>query len=67
MWQSSTRSASVSTFKYGLCEKSGVLPAVQDGNLRPPGCALVAEGADAGGRGDRDATLRTRDVEPEQA
>ena len=44
-----------------------MLPAVQDGNLRPPGCALGAEGADAGGRGDPYATLRVRHVEPEQA
>ena len=67
MEQSSTRSASLSTFMYGLCQKPGVLPAAQDGKLRPPGCALVDEGADAGIRGDRDATVRVLEVESEQA
>ena len=42
-----------------------MLPAVQDGKSRSPGCALAAESA--GSRGVRDATLRVRDVEPEQA
>ena len=39
-----------------------MLPAVQYGNLRPPGCALVADIANAGSRGDRDATLRVRNM-----
>ena len=30
-------------------------------------CAFAAEGADAESRSARDATLRVRDVEPEQA
>ena len=42
-------------------------PAVQDRNLWPPGCAFTAGDADAESRGDRDVTLRVRDVEPEQA
>ena len=43
-----------------------MLPAVQDGRS---GCALLltADSADAESRGDRDAILRVRDVEPEQA
>ena len=35
-----------------------MLPAVQYGNLRPPGCALVADIAGVESRGDRDVTLR---------
>ena len=44
-----------------------MLPAVQDGDLWPSGCALTDEGAFAESRGDRDTTLRLHDVEPEQA
>ena len=43
-----------------------MLPEVQDGNLLSPGCALTVEGVHAEDRGDRDTTLRMRDVEPEQ-
>ena len=41
--------------------------AAQDRNIRPPGCAPTAEGADAETRRDRDVSLQVRDVEPEQA
>ena len=44
-----------------------MLSAVQDGNLRSPGCALTVEGAVAESRGDRDTTLRLHDVVPKQA
>ena len=44
-----------------------MFPAVQEGNVRPPACALTAEGADAGNRGDRDTAQGVRDVELEQA
>ena len=39
-----------------------MLPAVQNGNLWPPRCALAVDRAVGESRGDRDNTLRARDV-----